>query len=251
MRALPILRFALGVLAVPFLWWAAVTAFAIHPLIVPHPLAVLAAFRVNADYLLYQTLVTVWHTFSGLSVAIAAAACTAFVLTIAPGLADFTMPYLLALNAVPKVVLMPVLIAACGFGDTPKIILVALLAYVPLVISMMTALTSTPRDLLEVTGALGASRWQTYVKLRIPQSLPQILSALRIGALLALIGAVVAQLLLQNAGLGAVVARSGQFGDTPLRFAAILLLALIGITLHYALSALERWLVPWARATTG
>jgi NitT/TauT family transport system permease protein len=160
------------------------------------------------------------------------------------------LPLLVAVQAVPKVAIAPLLIVWMGFGPSSKIVLVTLLCFFPVVVSTMAGLAATPSELVELARSLEGSRPRTFVKVRIPWALPQVFTGLKLAGSLALIGAVVAQITTPNAGLGAVIVRSGQSADTPLAFAAITLLAAIGISLFYSLVGLERLLLPWARATT-
>jgi NitT/TauT family transport system permease protein len=159
-----------------------------------------------------------------------------------------TFPLLVALNSIPKVAVAPLLVVWLGYGPKPKIVLVVLICFFPIVVSTVAGLTSTPADLGELARSLSASWWQGYVKVRLPWALPQVFVGLKLGISLAVIGAVVAEISSPNQGLGAVIVLSGSSLDTPLAFAAIVLLALLSIVLFYLIVALERLLLPWARA---
>lgn len=251
MSSLRAIRPVTGLAAAVGLWWAAVATFDIRPFFLPSPPDVADAFVRHGPYLAGQTWVTIGQTLAGFGIATAAGLATAVLLSAASWLRSAVLPLLVAVQAVPKVAIAPLLIVWLGFGPSSKITLVALLSYFPIVISTMAGLTTTPADLAELARSLAASRRRTYLKLRIPYALPQVFVGLKLAISLALIGAVVAQLTTPNAGLGAVIVRSGQSADTPLAFAAITLLAAVGILLFYTVAGLERWLLPWARATAG
>jgi len=121
------------------------------------------------------------------------------------------MPLLVAINAVPKIAVAPLLVVWLGFGTAPKVFMVALLAWFPVVVATMAGLTSVPVELTELARPLTASRWQTYRKFRIPWALPQVFTGLRLGVTLAVVGAVVGEFAGGDQGLGYVIVAS----DTP------------------------------------
>jgi NitT/TauT family transport system permease protein len=233
------------------LWWTGVVAFDVATFLLPSPADIAGAFARHGAYLARESLTTIGHTVGGFGLAVAAGLVVAVSLAAWPPLREAALPLLVAVQAVPKVAVAPLLIIWLGFGPYSKIALVALLCFFPVVVAALAGLTATPAELIELARSLSASRWQTFTRIRIPHALPQIFTGLRVAISLALIGAVVAQLTNPNAGLGAVIVLSRQSADTPLAFAAITLLAAIGISLYYPLTALERLLLPWARATTG
>ena len=160
-------------------------------------------------------------------------------------------PVLLALNAVPKIAIAPILVLWMGFGAGPKIVVTFLLCIFPIVISTATGLKATPAELLELIRSLSASPAQAFLKVRFPASLPHVFVGLKVAISLAVIGAVIGEFVGADKGLGHVIVASGSNVNTSLAFAAMVLLALMSIVLFYALVALERWLVPWARHESG
>jgi NitT/TauT family transport system permease protein len=122
------------------------------------------------------------------------------------------------------------------------------MCFFPIVLATATGLTRTPAELVELTRALSASRWQAFAKIRLPAALPQVFVGLKVAMPLAVIGALVGELFGSTAGLGFVIQTAG--ADTALSFAAIVLLALMSIVLFYVLVAVERLLVPWIPETT-
>jgi NitT/TauT family transport system permease protein len=113
----------------------------------------------------------------------------------------------------------------------------------------MAGLTSTPAEYGDLARSLSASRWQTFVKIRVPWALPQVFVGLKLGMTLAVIGTVVGQLARPSGGLGRVILIAGQNSNTTRAFAAITLLMVVSIVLFYTVVAAERLLLPWARAT--
>lgn len=233
-------------------WWLVVWFFDIRPLLLPAPSQVFRVYTESGTfaYLLEEAAVTVGHTLGGFGIAAVAGLVAAMVMTAFQSVRESVMPLVTALQAVPKVALAPLFIMWFGWGNGSKIALVVLLSFFPILVAAMAGLAATPADLGELARSLSASRWQAYRRFRLPWALPQIFVGLRLGAVFALIGAVVAQITTPNAGLGSVVVISGQYGDTPLAFAAIGLLAVTGITLYYLISLVERLLLPWAAPIT-
>ncbi|WP_033280771.1 ABC transporter permease [Streptomyces sp. NRRL F-525] len=232
-------------------WWLATVAFGIRSFLLPSPPDVVDAFDRLPGYLLRQTWQTFTETAVGFGLAVGAGLATAVLLTASRGVERAVMPLLVAVNAVPKIAVAPLLVVWLGFGTAPKVFMVALLAWFPVVVSTMAGLTSVPLELTELARSLTASRWQTYRKLRIPWALPQVFTGLRLGVTLAVVGAVVGEFAGGDQGLGYVIVASGGNADTPLAFAAMALLSAMSVLLFYVVVLTERALLPWARETTG
>jgi NitT/TauT family transport system permease protein len=244
--ALPLIGIA-GTLG---LWWLVTAMFEISPLFLPGPPDLIETLREpgRGQYLLDRSLETVQVTLIGFGIAMSGGFVIAVLLATFSGVEQATMPVLVGLNAVPKVGLAPLLVVWLGFEIEPKVVLVILICFFPMVVATMSGLASTPAELGELTESLAASRWQTYLKVRVPWALPQIFVGLKLSVPLAVIGAVVAETTNPNSGLGsAIVKASAQF-ETPLAFVCLMLLALLSSGLFYLVVGLERLMLPWARA---
>jgi NitT/TauT family transport system permease protein len=246
-RAADILLPVLGCVTVIGLWWLATIAFNIKEFFLPAPPAIVTAFKDNYQHLWQETQVTLKETAYGFGIAAVAGILMAMLLTASRLVERAFLPLLIALNSIPKVALTPLLIVWMGFGVEPRILLVVLISFFPIVVSSMAGFTSTPGDLGELTRSLTATWWRTYLKIRIPWALPQVFVGLKVAISLAVIGAVVAEIGAPNQGLGSVILLSGQSFDTPMAFAAIVVLAAMSIILFYLMELLERLLLPWAR----
>jgi NitT/TauT family transport system permease protein len=240
--ALPVLG---AVLAVG-LWWALTAAFHVDPFYVPSPPDVVHSFSNAPEYLLRETWVTLQRVLIGFAIAVVAGLSIAVVLAASRTVERMTMPLLAAVNAVPKVALAPLLLVWMGFGDSPKIVMVVLVSFFPIIVATMAGLSSTPADLRELSRSLSASWWQTFVKVRLTWALPQVFVGLKVATPLAIIGAVIGEVVNPDRGLGSVISTSGASSDTPQAFAALALLAITGVVLYYLMALLERIVVPWA-----
>ena len=241
---------ALGVLITVTLWWLATIVFHLDPFFVPSPSDVVESFLKTPHFLVEETWITLQRVLAGFAVAVAGGLVIAVLLAASMVVERMAMPVLAAVNAVPKVALAPLLLVWMGFGNAPKIVMVVLVSFFPVIVSTMAGLTSTPADLRDLARSLKASWWQTFVKVRLIWALPQVFVGLKVATPLAIIGAVIGEVVNPDHGLGSVIAGSGASNDTPLAFAALVLLALTGVILFYVVAGVERILVPWARAVT-
>jgi NitT/TauT family transport system permease protein len=161
---------------------------------------------------------------------------------------DSLYPILIFLQTTPKMAIAPLLVVWMGFGDLPKITIAFLIAFFPMVVDTHTGLKSVEPELLEMLHGLRASRWKVLTMARFPAALPHIFSAMRITITLAVTGAVVGEFVSSREGLGHVIILSGSDMRTDLAFAAILLLAIIGMILFWLVGVAERLIAPWHTA---
>lgn len=227
-------------------WQAVATLGGFSTLILPAPTDVAAATKEFSGELTSATWTTLYETLVGFAVAVAVAIPFAVLVVEWPTFSRTFYPVLLLLQAVPKVAMAPVLIIWMGFGEGPKIVIAALSCFFPVFLDTVAGLQSTSKDHLDLLRSLRASRLRTLRKLRIPHALPQIFVGLKVGITFAVIGAVVAEFVQSNEGLGYLILVSSTQARTDLAFASMVLLAIISIVLFYLIEALERLLIPWA-----
>lgn len=153
------------------------------------------------------------------------------------------LPYVIASQAVPKLALAPLFILWFGFGMTSKVVITALICFFPLLENTITSIQQTDPNKKELFRVLHATRWQTLLHLKLPSGLPSILAGFRVAVVLAVVGAVVGEFIGGSEGLGAMIIASQGMMDTPLMFAVLVLLTLLGMVLYEAARLLERWLL--------
>ncbi len=141
------------------------------------------------------------------------------------------MPYVIITQALPKFALAPILVIWFGFGMTPKVIIAALIAFFPLLENTYLGLRSIPAEVLELFRALRAPRWTVLLKGRVPFAVPAVFSGLRVALMLSLVGAVVAEYVGANKGLGALIIVAQGTLDTELMFVAFVQLTVLGLLL--------------------
>lgn len=241
----------LGVVVAVGAWWLAVRLLDLQTIVLPAPPDVVDGFR------RYPSLLAgaAWDT--------TVAAVTGFALSVVVGMAIGAAiaawkpferafaPLLVAVNAVPKVALAPLMLIWFGYGRTPILAMAFLVCFFPIVLSTATGLISTPAELAELARSLDASSLQTFRAIRVPAALPQIFVGLKLAMPLAVIGVSVGEMQYGDAGLGTIIVQTSGQGDTATAFAALTLMAVISIVLYYLLVALERATLPWVKATTG
>jgi NitT/TauT family transport system permease protein len=153
------------------------------------------------------------------------------------------MPYVVVSQVIPKLALMPLFIVWFGFGMTSTVVITALICFFPLMENTLTGLGQVEPQRLELFRMLGATRRQTLLRLKLPSGLPAIMAGLRVAVVLALVGAVVGEFIGANRGLGALVIASQGMMDTPLMFAVLVLIAVLGMLVYQATLAIEKWLL--------
>jgi NitT/TauT family transport system permease protein len=227
-------------------WGVATRIFGWPIWLVPTPLDVADALWEYRSFLPRQFWVTFLETLAGFGLAVAIGIPLAIVIALSPIVEITIYPILLALNAVPKIAIAPILVLWMGFGPGPKIVVALLLCIFPIVIGTATGLKATPPEFVELARSLTAGRQQIFLKVRFPAAMPHIFVGLKVAISLAVIGAVIGEFVGSSEGLGWVILNSQSNLNTPLAFAAMALLAVMSIALFYALVALEKLLVPWA-----
>jgi NitT/TauT family transport system permease protein len=240
-----------GALAAVGLWWLVTVVFQVKTVILPRPDEVFAAFTRLPGYLLTESWVTLKAIVIGYGLSVAAGVGLGLAIAASSVVERMFAPLLVAVNAIPKIALGPMLVAWLGFGAKPILVMIFLVCFFPIVLSTAAGLTSTPNDLAELARSLDATRRQTFLKVRFPAALPQIFVGLKVAMPLAAIGAVVGEFLPgSEAGLGFVIQQASGIADTPTATAAIVLISIMSIALYYAVVAVERLALPWVRETT-
>lgn len=241
----------LGTAGAVAVWWLATIVLDVSSFILPAPPEVAEAFRRMGGELVRHSWVTLAETLQGYGIAVALGLLLGLVIAGSRVLEQMLYPMLLALNAIPKPALAPLLVIWMGFGPGPKVVMVVLICFFPIVLAAATGLATTPADQVELVRSLNASWWQAFRKVRLPAALPQIFIGLKTAMPMAVIGAVIGELVGANEGLGAMINQAGAGSDMALAFAAIVLLGVMAIVLFYALVGIERLLLPWVRQITG
>ncbi|MFD0340095.1 ABC transporter permease [Streptomyces sp. NPDC127117] len=226
-------------------WWVISAAELVKPYLVPSPGATLDVLTGKADYLWQHTWVTTYETLLGFLIAGVVGVLAAVVMVYSSTVERTLYPVLLFAQVVPKIAIAPLFVVWLGFGIGPKILIAVLIAFFPVVISMVTGLKAVDPETLQLSATMGAGPWQTFLKIRFPASLPHLFSGLKVAVTLAVTGAVVGEFVGANEGLGYVILQANGNLDTPMLFAGLLVMSLIGVVLFIAVELAEMLLLPW------
>jgi len=239
----------LVLLALFGVWEAIVQAGAVNRLLLPAPSDVATALWEDRSILGPDLVVTTSEVALGLTAGLALGAALAVAMHLVPAVERALRPLVVGSQAVPIPVLAPLVVFVLGFGLAPKILIVALICFFPVVVSVSDGLRDSDPDSRRVLRSLQASRWQTLRFLDGPSALPAAFTGIKVAAAVAVIGAVLAEWAGSTSGLGhLVVTANGQL-ESARAFAATALLITEAVLLYALFSALERRVVDWgARA---
>jgi ABC-type nitrate/sulfonate/bicarbonate transport system permease component len=216
--------------------------------LLPAPSEVATALWNDRDLLAPDTWVTAREVLLGFALALVIGVAIAIVLHLSPVLRRAAYPLVVASQAIPVVVIAPILVIWFGFGLTPKLIVIALICFFPVVVNTLDGLEGVDGEQVKMMRTLGASRLDLLRRLELPSSLPFLFSGAKVAVAVAVIGAVFGELVGSDAGLGHAIQVGTAQLETARVFAAVLILSLMAIALFGLVALVERWAVPWARA---
>lgn len=227
------------------LWDVVVRVAHIPPYLIPKPGDVIATLIHDEPALLLAAGPTLQATIYGFIVSVAFGIPVAMLIVVSRQAEDFVYPLLVFSQSVPKVAIAPLFVVWFGFGLFPRIITAFLLAFFPVVVSAVQGFKAVEPEMLDLVRAMEANRLQVFRMVSLPHALPSIFAGLKVSITLAVVGAVVGEFVGANSGLGVVLQRSiGNF-ELPTMFAALALLALIGVVLFWLVELAERLAIPW------
>ena len=213
--------------------------------ILPAPSAIFAAAIKWAPELVHNSWVTLRETVVGFLLAIVLSLPLAILISLNPLARKLLYPILLGLQSVPKVAVAPLVILWFGLSEWPKIIVVVLVCFFPILVNMVAGLEAVPKTMLDLMRSLGASPHTVFRRLRVPVALPHFFTGCKVAVTFAVIGAVISEFVAAQDGLGYLILISTAQSQTPLAFAAIALLTVLSIGLFHGVEFIERRVVDW------
>ncbi len=235
-----------AITALFLVWEAACQFFAVPSYIIPAPSAIWKETSANPGNVAWHTLVTTKTVILGFIVSVLVSLPLAVLLTSSPLVAASVYPLLVLTQAIPKVALAPILVVVLGTSELPRVVVTFLVAFFPLVLSIASGLVSVPPELIELGRSCKANRWTELWRIRLPYAVPFIFSGLKAAIALAVVGAVVAEFVNSDAGLGYLIQTSTAFFKVQLAWGALIILSLMGIVLFQIVVAVERIFFPWS-----
>ncbi|HNT29402.1 MAG TPA: ABC transporter permease [bacterium] len=226
--------------------WQALSLLGGYPrFILPAPVEVLVRAQrlMSSGQLLPHLSVTLAESLAGFAVSALLALILGYLAASYRRFHLFVKPYILGLQAVPVLAVAPLLIIWFGSGFGTKVIIASLISFLPMFAADLQAFRSIGQVLRWDMQLLGATRWQTFFKLELPAAAPGILTGMKVGASLSLMGAVVGEFVGAQRGLGYLINLGKGLLDTPLVFTAIALLVILGLGLYAVMTGLEKLLL--------
>jgi NitT/TauT family transport system permease protein len=233
-------------LALLMAWQLAASGLGLREYLLPSPLTVARALAGHeipwAGHLWITTLEIVGAFALAGAVGIALGVAIAW----SPVLATALMPFLVFVNTLPKVAVAPLFLLWLGYGIVPNMLIGALIGFFPVVINTAVGLTQVDPELLDLGRVFNAPKWRVFALIRIPNAYPYILSALKVTATAAVVGVIVGEFVASQKGLGYVIITTQGSMNTPVAFAALVWISVVGLAVYGAVVLAARWIAPWA-----
>jgi NitT/TauT family transport system permease protein len=235
-----------GTLIIVLAWHYYVVLFHVPVVVLPTPLQVLQAMVQESRALIEDGWITALECIYGFALAMVIGIPIAVTMTYSRIANQMFYPLLVASQSIPKVAIAPILLVWFGTGLQSKLAMAFVIAFFPVVVDTATGLRSTSPELLELARSLQCSRLQTFFKIQLPSALPSIFSGAKIAVTLAVIGAVIGEFIGSNEGLGNLLLTANSQLNTPLVWAALIVLSALGMALYGGVVVAEKILMPWA-----
>jgi NitT/TauT family transport system permease protein len=245
--ALPWL-FMLGMLV---LWEAACVAFHVPVFVLPRPTIVANTLVDRVGPILDNSFVTLLRTLAGFFIAVALGVLLGLSIGSSRLVYRGLYPVLIGFNSIPKVAVVPVLVIWFGIGTVPAVLTAFLVSFFPIAVNVATGLATIEPELLDVMRSLGATKRKILLKIGLPRSMPYFFASLKIAITLAFVGTIISETVAANAGIGYLMMAATANFDTPLVFAGLIVIAVMGIVMYAVFAAIEQRMTFWAKRGDG
>ena len=237
---------ALFVVGMLLIWQAAIWIFSIPAFVLPSPLAVGEALVQYRSAIFNESLYTLGTTLAGFGMAVVFGLALGLVVGWSQTIYVGLYPLMIGFNAVPKVAVVPILVLWFGIGVVPATITAFLISFFPIVVNVATGLATIEPEMEDVLKALGASKLDIMRKVGIPRALPYFFGSLKVAITLAFVGSVISESIASNHGIGNLMLQAQAQFKTPLIYAGLVALAVLGIAMYAAMAWIERRTTGWA-----
>ena len=214
-------------------------------LILPAPTRIVTALINNVEVITPHVWQTALETLLGFALALAVGLGTALLIDLNSTLRRAIYPLLVVSQTIPIIALAPLLVLWFGYGILPKILIVGLVCFFPIVVAGADGLRATDPELMRLFRTFGAGKGTIFRRARFPGALPSIFSGVRVAITYSVTGAIWGEYVGASAGLGFYMQNMQRSGQVPLVFAAIILIAALSVTLFLITSLVERLVIPW------
>ncbi|MBN8891444.1 MAG: ABC transporter permease [Rhodospirillales bacterium 70-18] len=234
-----------GFVAFLLVWEAASRLLHLPPYILPPPSDIAVGMVTRWRSLLGAAYYTAQPMLEGFVVAVVMGIAIALAIAFSRTMQGVLYPLLVFLQIVPKIAVAPLFIIWFGFGETPKVLLVFLLSFFPVVVAAITAFRSIEPEIMELARSTGAGRLRIFRMVQLPHALPALFGGIKVAAALSSTAAVVAEFVASDRGLGYLLLSYNGDLNTTMSFAAIFVLSAMGLALYGAVELVERFAIPW------
>jgi NitT/TauT family transport system permease protein len=228
------------------IWQLAVMVFGIQPFILPSPIEIFAALRDNFAPIMQHSIYTLVSTMIGFLLGVVFGLVLGVVIGSSRLFYVGLYPILIGFNSIPKVAVVPILVLWLGIGQPTAIATAFLLSFFPIAVNVATGLATVEPELQDVLLSLGASKMDLLLKVGLPRAMPYFFASLKVSITLAFIGAVIAETIASNDGIGYLMLQASSQFRIPLMFAGVSVIAVMGIVTYLIFAFIERRMTRWA-----
>ncbi len=244
----------LVILILFLVWQLAVILFNVREFILPSPLVTLEHVLLpqpdaNYNWTIHLTA-TIYEVLISFAITSVVGIIIAIMMAWSKLMNDMLLPVFVFINSLPTIAIAPIITLWFGYCLFTNVFIAFLVSFFPVVVNVAVGLNKVDEDLLDLVRYLHASKWQIFTKIRIPNSLPFIFAGLKICSTLCVVGAIVGEFIASDKGLGYIIINSQFTMDTPPIFGSLIMISVIGVSLSWLVSLLERILMPWHRSET-
>jgi NitT/TauT family transport system permease protein len=229
----------------------ACVAFQVPIFVLPRPTIVANTLVERLQPILDNSFVTLLRTLGGFFIAVVLGVLLGLAIGSSRIVYRGLYPVLIGFNSIPKVAVVPVLVIWFGIGTVPAVLTAFLVSFFPIAVNIATGLATIEPELLDVMRSLGATKRKILLKVGLPRSMPYFFASLKIAITLAFVGTIISETVAANAGIGYLMMAATANFDTPLVFAGLIVIAVMGIVMYAVFAAIEQKMTFWAKRGDG
>ncbi|PWT91387.1 MAG: ABC transporter permease [Proteobacteria bacterium] len=245
--ALPWL-FVVGLLLV---WELACVAFAIPAFVLPSPSVIALSLVKYLGPIMENSWATLARTLAGFAIAVVLGVLLGLAIGSSRVVYRGLYPVLVGFNSIPKVAVVPVMVIWFGIGTIPAVLTAFLVSFFPIAVNVATGLATIEPELLDVMRSLGARKRKILLKIGLPRSMPYFFASLKVAITLAFVGTIISETVASNSGIGYLMMAATSNFDTPLVFAGLIVIAVMGIVMYALFALIEQRMTFWAKRGEG
>jgi NitT/TauT family transport system permease protein len=229
------------------LWELICRLFGVSSFVLPAPSTIVLAIWEYRSQLAYHAMHTLWMTIAGFGLAVVFGLLLGVVLGASRLINAGTYPLLVGFNSIPKVAVVPILVFWFGVGWVPPVMTAFLISFFPIVVNVATGISTVEPEMEDVLRALGASKRDIILKVGLPRAMPYFFGSLKVAITLAYVGSVIGEQNASNVGIGNLLTRASAAFEVPLVWAALVVLAVLGVIMYVITALIEQSTTGWAQ----